>query len=315
MAAAPGERNPHGVVIGTRGSQLALAQAHEVRDRLHSAHGRDLEVVIEVISTRGDRVLDRPLSEIGGKGLFTLEIEERLCDGRIDIAVHSSKDMPTVLPEGLELSCFLPREAPGDAFISHKAASIADLPKGAVIGSASLRRKALIKRMRPDIDVVTFRGNVQTRLAKLEAGEVDATLLAEAGLNRLGMAGIIASRLDMDEFPPAPGQGAICIESRIGDERVGALLAPLRDEATHLALAVERAFLGALDGSCRTPLAGHARLADGRLAFHGMILTPDGTQWHEARSSGEPGDAEAMGREAAERLRAEAGPGFFDSWV
>lgn len=314
MAGQGDGRKPSTVVIGTRGSQLALAQAHEVRERLLAAHGETLEVAIEVISTKGDRITDRPLSEIGGKGLFTEEIEERLADGRIDIAVHSSKDMPTLLPEGLELSCFLPREAPGDAFISHKAGDVAALAPGAVVGSASLRRKALLLRMRPDLQVVTFRGNVQTRLAKLEAGDVDATLLAEAGLNRLGMGDIITARLDPEEFPPAPGQGAICIESRVGDERIASLLAPLDDGPTHVALVAERAFLRALDGSCRTPLAGHAKVWDGKVAFHGMILSPDGQRWHEGRSDGSTGDAAELGTEMAARLRSDAGERFFDDW-
>ncbi|MCL4141922.1 UNVERIFIED_CONTAM: hypothetical protein GTU68_014302, partial [Idotea baltica] len=235
------------IKIGTRGSDLALAQAYEVRDLLHKAHGRSLEVSVEVISTKGDRVTDRPLSEIGGKGLFTEEIEERLMDGRIDIAVHSSKDMPTVLPDGLELSCFLPREAPEDAFISNKAGSLSELPQGAVIGTSSLRRKALILRLRPDLKVVEFRGNVQTRLKKLEDGVAEATLLAAAGLNRLGMSHIITSKFSVSDFPPAPGwpgQGAICIETRIGDVIQGKnSLAPINDENTTRLLKVERSFL------------------------------------------------------------------------
>ncbi len=307
------------VKIGTRGSELALAQAHEVRDRLIKAHGKvdgsgQVEVEIIVISTKGDRILDRALSEIGGKGLFTEEIEAQLLNGDIDIAVHSTKDMPTLLPQGLELSCYLPREAPADAFISPKATSIETLPQGAVVGSASLRRQALIARMRPDLKVITFRGNVQSRLRKLEAGEVDATLLAQAGLNRLGLQHIITALLPVDSFPPAPGQGAICIESRIGDKTIGNLLAPLNHPDTVTALGAERAFLAALDGSCRTPLAGHATVTGESVDFHGMILSVDGKKVYETSRTGSHSDAAQMGMDAARQLRAEAGDQFFADW-
>src|SRR5680860_459508 len=247
------------VRVGTRGSDLALAQAREVRQRLIDAHGAEVSVEIEVISTKGDRVLDRPLSEIGGKGLFTEEIEEQLLDGRIDIAVHSSKDMPTLLPQGLEISCYLERENVADAFVSRIANNLQELPKGAVLGTSSLRRGALVKRVRPDIKIVNFRGNVLTRLKKLEKCEFDATLLAQAGLNRLCQADLITALMDPDEFPPAPGQGAICIESRIGDDAINRLLLAILHEDTSIALNTERAFLKALDGSCRTPIAGYAR--------------------------------------------------------
>jgi hydroxymethylbilane synthase len=303
------------VKLGTRGSELALAQAHEVRDRLVSSLGAkapDIEIV--VIDTRGDRILDRPLAEIGGKGLFTQEIEERLVDERIDAAVHSTKDMPTELPSGLELSCFLEREAPGDAFVSEHAYDIAGMPAGARIGSSSLRRQALIRRMRPDIEVVGFRGNVQTRLAKLADGVADATILAEAGLNRLGMRERITSVLDMMSFPPAPGQGAICIEARIGDSRMADLLKSVHHRETGITIACERAFLAGLDGSCRTPIAGHASISDASLRFHGMILTPDGSQFHEVDMEGSADEAVSIGREAAARLRMEAGPHFFSTW-
>ncbi len=231
--------------IGTRGSALALAQAHETRARLMAAHALPEEAfAIVVISTSGDRIQDRPLSEAGGKGLFTKEIEEALLDGRIDIAVHSSKDMPTALPDGLELAAFLPREDPRDAFIGGKAARLRDLPDGAVVGSSSLRRQALIRRLRPDLQVVMFRGNVQTRLRKLDEGAVDGTLLANAGLRRLGLDGRITELLSLEDFPPAPGQGAICIEARQGDEAAARLLVPIGDAATAAALTCERAFLG-----------------------------------------------------------------------
>lgn len=301
--------------IGTRGSALALAQAHETRARLMAAHGLPEDAFeIVVISTSGDRIQDRPLSEAGGKGLFTKEIEEALLDRRIDIAVHSSKDMPTALPEGLELSAFLEREDVRDAFIGRAASRLADLPKGAVIGSSSLRRQALIRRLRPDIEVVMFRGNVQTRLRKLEAGEVAGTLLAYAGLRRLGLPDIVTELLPVADFPPAPGQGAICIESRIGDAPVLDMLTPIGDAATAQALACERAFLAALDGSCRTPLAGHATIEGTRLAFSGMILTPDGREVHEIETQGPAADAARLGAEAGAEIRQKAGPGFFAGW-
>lgn len=302
--------------IGTRGSALALAQASETRARLMAAHGLPEEAFgVETISTSGDRIQDRPLSEAGGKGLFTKEIEEALLDGRIDIAVHSSKDMPTALPEGLVLSAFLPREDPRDAFIGRAAPRLAELPHGARVGSSSLRRQALIRRMRPDLLVETFRGNVQTRLRKLGEGVVDGTLLANAGLRRLQLDDIITEMLPLDIFPPAPGQGAICIETRAGDARVEALLAPIGHADTAAALACERAFLAALDGSCRTPIAGLATVDGDRLAFRGMILTPDGRETHEIGGEGATRDAAAIGKRAGEDIRAKAGAGFFASWA
>jgi len=301
--------------IGTRGSALALVQAAETRARLMQAHGLpEAAFAIEVISTSGDRIQDRPLSEAGGKGLFTKEIEEALLDGRIDIAVHSSKDMPTVLPDGLELSAFLPREDARDAFVGRTAAMIEDLPQGAVIGSSSLRRQALIKRLRPDIEVVMFRGNVDTRLRKVADGAVDGTILALAGLKRLHRESAATHLMPLDWFPPAPGQGAICIESRIGDAATGMMLAPLDHRPTHLALTCERAFLAALDGSCRTPIAGYAQVEDGRLSFAGMILTPDGSQSHAITQTGPADDAAAIGRSAGETIRHEAGAVFFEGW-
>lgn len=301
--------------IGTRGSRLALAQAEEAKARLVAANAHaGLDVQIVVISTAGDRITDRPLAEIGGKGLFTQEIEAQLADGSIDMAVHSSKDMPTVLPDGLELSCYLEREAPEDAFVSERAASLGALRQGAVVGTASLRRQALVRRMRPDLKVVSFRGNVQTRLRKLAEGEVDATLLACAGLVRLGLEERITARLAIGEFPPAPGQGAICIETRVDDNAIGELLRAINHAPTATALACERAFLAGLDGSCRTPIAGHATLDAGELRFHGMVLKPDGSQAHEIRLSGEPGQAAAIGADAAGRLRELAGPDFLAEW-
>jgi hydroxymethylbilane synthase len=301
--------------IGSRGSPLALAQAHETRARLMAAHKLPEEAfAIEVITTSGDRIQDRPLSEAGGKGLFTKEIEEALLASRIDIAVHSSKDMPTVLPEGLALSAFLPREDPRDAFIGVAAKSIMELPEGATIGSSSLRRQALILRMRPDLKVVTFRGNVQTRLRKLHEGVADGTILALAGLKRLGLQSIVTDLMPLEKFPTAPGQGAICIESRIGNARVAGMLAAINHVPTAQALACERAFLGALDGSCRTPIAGYATVEGGRLVFNGLILTPDGKRSHDISAEGSASDGAEIGRAAGEKLRRNAGTHFFDGW-
>lgn len=304
------------LTIGTRGSPLAMAQAHEVRARLSAAHGvAEDDIAIDVISVAGDRIQDRPLAEIGGKGLFTEEIEERLADGRIDIAVHSSKDMPTALPDGLMLAAFLPREDVRDAFVSPHLARFDDLAEGAVVGTSSLRRSALIRRVRPDLSIVGFRGNVGTRLQKLKDGVAQATFLACAGLNRLGKSDVITEALDVDRFPPAPGQGAICIEARRDDTRTRGLLEALNHRPTEQALACERAFLGALDGSCRTPIAAHAIITADALVFQGMILTPDGTAHHRIAAEARPDEALAVGRTAGEQIRARAGTSFFDSWA
>ncbi|NSY49399.1 hydroxymethylbilane synthase [Agrobacterium tumefaciens] len=301
--------------IGTRGSPLALAQAYETRNRLISAHGLPEDMFeIVVLSTKGDRITDRALSEIGGKGLFTEELESQLLSGELDIAVHSSKDMPTVLPKGLYLSAFLPREDMRDAFIGRTAPKLLELPQGAVVGSASLRRQALIRRLRPDLSVIIFRGQVETRLRKLEEGQADATLLAFAGLKRLGMENVPTDILDPKEFPPAPAQGAICVESRIGDTRMDELLSPINDIPTYDAVTCERAFLAALDGSCRTPIAGFATCHGEEVHFSGLILTPDGQTSHSVEISGARKDAEDLGRKAGEDVRARAGSNFFDGW-
>jgi hydroxymethylbilane synthase len=298
--------------IGTRGSPLALWQAHEVKARLATAHGVAPEAIaITVIKTSGDIIQDRPLSEVGGKGLFTKEIEQALSDGRIDLAVHSSKDMPTVLPDGLMLAAFLPREDVRDAFISRKAATLAALPRGAVVGTASLRRQAMVKRLRPDLQVVSFRGNVETRLKKLADGVVDATLLALAGLKRLGRTDAATSILDVDAFPPAVGQGAIGIETRADDRRTRDLVARIGDADTLSALTTERAFLEVLDGSCRTPIAGHARVDGGTVTFRGLILRPDGSEALETSRSGVVADAAALGADAGRELKGRAAPDFF----
>jgi hydroxymethylbilane synthase len=297
--------------IGTRGSPLALWQAHEVRARL-AAHGVAPEAIaITVIKTSGDIIQDRPLSEVGGKGLFTKEIEQALIDGGVDLAVHSAKDMPTVLPDGLMLAACLPREDVRDAFISRKASTLDGLAPGAVVGTASLRRQAMVRRLRPDLRVVPFRGNVETRLKKLDDGVVDATLLALAGLNRLGRAAAATSVLDIDSFLPAVGQGAIGIEARVDDRRTRDLLAAIDDPDTLTAIGTERAFLAVLDGSCRTPIAGHARIAAGAVAFRGMILRPDGSEAHETARTGAIADAARLGADAGRELKSRAAPDFF----
>lgn len=304
------------VRIGTRGSALALAQASETRARLMAAHDLPEEAFeIVVISTTGDRIQDRALSEAGGKGLFTKELEEALYDNRIDFAVHSSKDMPTVLPDGLEISVYLEREDVRDVFIGGSVKRLEDLPQGAKLGTSSLRRQALALKLRPDLDVQVFRGNVQTRLRKLEAGDVEGTMLALAGLKRLKLEHVGTSTMDISSFPPALGQGAICIESRIGDERVARLLAPINHAPTGAALACERGFLAALDGSCRTPIAGLATVDGDRISFSGMILTPDGRESHEISAEGAAADAHSIGHDAGMRIREMAGEGFFQSWT
>jgi hydroxymethylbilane synthase len=300
--------------IGTRGSPMALIQAGMVRDRLLAAH-RDLAapgaLEIVAIRTTGDRVQDRPLYEIGGKGLFTKEIEEALIAGTIDLAVHSMKDVATWLPAGLEIACLLPRDDPRDAFLSHKAQTLRTLPRGAILGTASPRRAAQALNLRPDLRVVPIRGNAGTRIAKLAAGECDATLLSLAGLRRIDREGAITSILSTDEMLPAPAQGAIGIECRADDLRTRRLLAPLHDPEAACRIAAERALLAALDGSCRTPIAALAELHEGGLALRGMVISPDGTQCHRVARSGAASDAAALGSDAGAELRRVAGPGFF----
>lgn len=299
--------------IGTRGSPLALAQAHEVRDRLARAHGLpEAAFAITVIKVTGDQILDRALKEIGGKGLFTREIEEALLAGAIDIAVHSMKDMPTVQPEGLILDCLLPREDVRDAFVSPAVARIEDLAPGAIVGSSSLRRRAQLLARRPDLRLVEFRGNVQTRLRKLDEGVAVATLLAMAGLNRLGMAGVARGAIAPEVMLPAVAQGAIGVERRARDDRVAALLDAIHDNETGLRVIAERGFLARLDGSCQTPIAGLALLAPGgALWLRGEILRPDGSQVLAGERHGAAGDGAAMGADLADELLARAGTGFF----
>ncbi len=299
--------------IGTRGSPLALWQAHEVRRCLMAAFDLpDAAFEIVVIKVTGDQILDKALKEIGGKGLFTREIEEALLEGGIDIAVHSMKDMPTVQPDGLVLDCYLPREDVRDAFVSPHVARLADLPEGAVVGSSSLRRRAQLRLRRPDLRLVEFRGNVQTRMKKLEDGVAVATFLAMAGLNRLGMAHVARSAIAPEDMLPAVAQGAIGVERRLADDRVAALLAAVHDRDTGIRLGAERAFLARLDGSCETPIAGLAEISGGTIRLRGEILRPDGSESIAGERHGLISDAADLGQALADELLAQAPAGFFD---
>lgn len=290
--------------IGSRGSPLALWQANTVKDQLVGAHGLDpAQIKICVIKTSGDRIQDRALSEAGGKGLFTKEIEEALLAGDIDIAVHSMKDMLSALPPGLAVTCFLEREDARDAYLSPQYPSLDDLPEGAVIGSSSLRRQAQVKRRRPDLRVVIFRGNIDTRLRKLKAGEVQATFLAAAGLNRLGLGHEITRLMPIDEMLPAVAQGVIGIEQREGDMRIAGLVRALNHRASELSTLIERAFLNELDGSCRTPIAGFAVLENEQLVFKGRVLSPDGSVCHDIARVGPADEAARLGRDAGQEMR------------
>jgi hydroxymethylbilane synthase len=299
--------------IGTRGSPLALAQARTVRERLAAALGRPADTIeLKIIRTTGDTIIDRPLAEEGGKGLFTKEIEEALIRGDIDLAVHSAKDMPTFLPKGLILAACLEREDPRDVFISAKAKTIAALPQGAKVGTASLRRQAIMKRARPDLEVAPLRGNVETRLRKLDDGEADAIILALAGLRRLGLEGRATRIMSADEFLPAAGQGAIAIETREDDAETRALLAKIDHSDTSTAVAAERAFLAVLDGSCKTPIGAHAIIEGETLRFRGLIARPDGSAAHDIAATGARSDAVQIGESSARELKQRAGAGFFD---
>jgi hydroxymethylbilane synthase len=300
--------------IGTRGSPLALAQAVETRVRLMKAWDwPDEAFEVVVIQTSGDRIQDRPLRLVGGKGLFTREIEDQLLDGQIDIAVHSMKDMPTAQPEGLVLDTFLPREDMRDAFVSQSVNSIASLIEGARVGTSSLRRRAQLMHVRPDLDVVEFRGNVQTRLKKLNDGLASATFLAMAGLNRLNMAHVATVAIEPEQMLPALAQGVIGIERRSNDTKIATLLEPLHDVSTGLQLSCERAFLAALDGSCETPIAGLAVIDGSNLFLRGEVLRPDGSEKLSGQRRGPIANGAEMGRDLAEDLLSQAGPEFF-SW-
>tara|TARA_R110002020_G_scaffold428155_2_gene637611 strand:- start:10270 stop:11214 length:945 start_codon:yes stop_codon:yes gene_type:complete len=299
--------------IGTRGSPLALAQAHETRARLAQAFDLPFEAfTIVVIKTTGDKIIDRPLKEIGGKGLFTREIEADLLSGAIDIAVHSMKDMPTLQPEGLILNTYLPREDVRDAFISPTHGALADLAAGTVVGTSSLRRRAQLKLKRPDLEVAEFRGNLQTRLMKLDQGVAAATFLAMAGLNRLQMDEVPATAIETDVMLPAVAQGAIGIERRVADSNMADMLAAIHDTPTGQRLVAERAFLLELDGSCETPIAGLAELDGGTLHLRGEVLRPDGSEAINDAMSCPIEDGAKAGIEMAKKLLAQAGPEFFD---
>ena len=298
--------------IGTRGSPLALAQAEETRRRLAAALGRPAgTIAILPIRTTGDRITDRPLMEAGGKGLFTKEIDEALLGGRIDIAVHSAKDLPTRLSDGIVIGACLERADVRDAFLSPSAARLEALPEGARLGTSSLRRKAMALRLRPDLQMVDMRGNVETRLKKLEGGIADATLLAAAGLVRLGLIGRATSLIEPDDWLPAVGQGAIAVTARTDDGVARAMLAAIDHRDTSVALATERAYLAVLDGSCRTPIGGLARINGASLGFKGMIVKPDGSKAHVVERIGTTGEAERLGADAGAELARKGGPGFF----
>ena len=298
--------------IGTRGSPLALAQAYETRERLSIAFGLSLDSFeIVVIKTTGDKVLNRPLKEIGGKGLFTKEIEEALLQESIDIAVHSMKDMPVQQPDGLILDTFLPREDVRDAFVSRIHKSLADIPQGATVGTSSLRRKAQLMSKRPDLKIVEFRGNVQTRLKKLDDGVAECTFLAVAGLNRLKMEDIITAPISTDEMLPAVAQGAIGIERREKDIKIATMLEAIHNSTTGLLLSAERAFLEALDGSCETPIAGLAEFKNENLRFRGEILKTDGSEVYSDEQVVSKEDATLVGIEMAHKLLSQAGNDFF----
>ena len=291
--------------LGTRGSPLALAQAEETRHRLTQALGWEPgRVVLKIIRTTGDLIQDRPLADVGGKGLFTKEIDAALLAGEIDAAVHSAKDLPSLMPRGVAIAGFLPREDPRDALISALADTVEGLPQGASFGAASLRRQGQLLRLRPDLKPELLRGNVETRLRKAESGAVGATLLAMAGLKRLGLAHRARGPLDLEAFLPAPGQGAIALTARTGDGAALDALGAIAHSETGWALAAERAYLAELEGSCRTPIAGHARIENGRLLFRGEVLRTDGSESFPIAADGAPADAEALGRQAGRELAA-----------
>ncbi|MGH6835073.1 MAG: hydroxymethylbilane synthase [Methylocella sp.] len=298
--------------LGTRGSPLALAQARELVARLEAVHGAAHAVEIVPIKTSGDTIVQVPLSEAGGKGLFTKELDLALAEGNIAMAVHSAKDLPTILPAGIEIAGYLPRADVRDAWISPHAPHPLKLPPGSLVGTASLRRGAMVRRLRPDVRIALLRGNVETRLAKVAKGEVSATLLALAGLKRLGLEAAATAVLDVREFVPAAGQGAIAITIRAGDDATRAFLAPVLDAATGVALAAERAFLRVLDGSCKTPIGAYACVEAGNVAFRAIVLKPDGSKFFETAASGPLRDAASLGEAAGRDLAAQIPAGFFD---
>lgn len=306
------------IILGSRGSLLALAQTHETRDRLIAAFpelGEEGAIGIETITSTGDMVRDRPLADVGGKGLFIKEVEDALTSGRIDVAVHSMKDMETFVAEGTSITAVLPREDPRDAFVSPHAATIEELPQGAKFGTASVRRRALLLNRRPDLDVILFRGNVDTRLRKLAEGDAMATLLATCGLKRLGKQDVITKILERDEMPPPVAQGAIAIQTRDGsasarDARIRDWVAALDHAESHIVVRAERAMLRALDGSCRTPISGHARIVDGALVLEGAVLSLDGRQRFDGSGTGSTTAPEDLGRGVGEEILTRCGRDF-----
>ncbi len=292
---------------------MALAQTRELKDRLIAAHGLDADgIEIVAIKTSGDTIVHLPLSEAGGKGLFTKELDLALLDGNIEMAVHSAKDLPTFLPAGIEIAGYLPRADVRDAWISPHAPHPLGLFPGSIVGTASLRRGAMVKRLRPDLKVTLLRGNVETRLAKVGRGEAAATLLALAGLKRLGLETAATAVLDVQEFVPAPGQGAIAITMRAGDDTMEDFLAPVLDAATGIALAAERAFVRVLDGSCKTPIGAYAYIEAGSVAFRAIVLKPDGSRFFETAASGPLAEAASLGEAAGHNLASRFPAGFFD---
>ena len=301
--------NEKPIRIGTRGSPLALAQAHMVRDLLAQAFPKAPPAEIVPIRTSGDAITDRSLADAGGKGLFTKEIDQQLLDGNVDIAVHSAKDMETWLPEGIVIGAALEREDPRDALIG--AASIADIPRNGRVGSASQRRQAQLLAVRPDLNVVLFRGNVATRIDKIAAGEADVTLLALAGLKRLGRADAADAILNTDEMLPSAGQGVIVIARCEGNEAAAQVLAPLNHAESLRCLLAERAMLDTLDGTCRTPIGGLAQMEGYLLRLNGLVAWPDGSSLVRHAASGPPDDPEALGRAVGQVLRDQIGPDYF----
>ncbi len=302
---------PGTVRIGTRGSKLALWQAEWVKSRLESLHA-GLKVELTIIKTKGDKILDVPLAKVGGKGLFVKEIEEALLAGRIDLAVHSMKDMPAEIPAGLCIGAVPEREVPADALIAPEGLTLDTLPRGARIGTSSLRRASQLRRVRPDIEIVPLRGNLDTRLRKLDEGQMEAIVLAAAGVRRLGLEKRISQKLDTEVMLPAVGQGALCIETRDGDTTIAPLVAPLEDAATRIAITAERAYLHRLEGGCQVPIAGHATLHDGQLTLRGLVSDLEGQTVIQATQVGRPEKAETLGRDLAEHLLAQGARAVLD---
>lgn len=302
----------NGLRIGTRGSALALWQANHVSALLRAAN-QGLAVEIVTIKTTGDKIIDSPLAQVGGKGLFVKEIEEALLAGEVDLAVHSLKDVPAFFPEGLGLAAVLEREDPRDALLSRNAATLDDLPKGARVGTSSLRRQAQLLNLRPDLEITTLRGNVDTRVRKLDSGEYDAIVLAAAGLRRMGLAGRVSAFLDVETLLPAVGQGAIGTETRMNDPETKGLVSSLDDPGTRTAVSAERAFLKRLEGGCQVPIAAHAVVSGGSLRMSGLVASLDGRTVIRDKVSGAADQAEALGVTLAERILERGGREILDA--